>query len=226
MWVHRADDLPSAVLRQKHTPDPHAQYAEIDERNGEKVSFLASKSWEVEKLLDKEERHEELNVELPYEQEQSPVEEVALTVPTTDDPSIPVVTFRMWTLGLLSCIILSVLNQFFWFRTEPLSITAVSAQIAVLPLGRFMAATLPTRKMRFPGTKWEFTLNPGPFNMKEHVLITIFANAGAGSVYAIHIVTIVKIFYKKTLNFMVAFIVVATTQVSSFFSVKWIKLPF
>jgi hypothetical protein len=123
----------------------------------------------------------------------------------------------MWTLGLLSCIVLSVLNQFFWFRTEPLSITAVSAQIAVLPLGRFMAATLPSRQMRFPGTSWRFSLNPGPFNMKEHVLITIFANAGAGSVYAIHIVTVVKIFYKKTLNFAVAFLIVATTQVRFFF---------
>lgn len=115
----------------------------------------------------------------------------------------------MWTLGLLLCIILSVLNQFFWFCIEPLSITAASAQIVVLPLGPFMAATLP--KMRFPGTRWEFTLNPGPFNMKKHVLITIFANAGAGSVYAIHIIN------KKTLNFVVAFIVVATTQVLQLF---------
>ena len=194
-------------------------------RSPENIPFLAKQSWEVEREEEQEgqgkqgkqnyeEEQEEFELELPYEKDQSPIEEVALTVPITDDPSIPVVTFRMWTLGLLSCVVLSVLNQFFWFRTEPLSITAVSAQIAVLPLGRFMAATLPTRKMRFPGTNWEFSLNPGPFNMKEHVLITIFANAGAGSVYAIHIVTVVKIFYKKTLNFAVAFVIVATTQVT------------
>ncbi|MCO5569815.1 hypothetical protein L7F22_023529 [Adiantum nelumboides] len=214
------ESLETSLLRQEDDTDA-GQLAEMDERgvrmdrNDEESPFLASKSWEVETLHEKDEDGE-LKVELPYEQEQSPVEEVALTVPTTDDPYIPVVTFRMWTLGLLSCIILSILNQFFWFRTEPLSITAVSAQIAVLPLGRFMAATLPTRRMRFPGTNWHFTLNPGPFNMKEHVLITIFANAGAGSVYAIHIVTIVKIFYKKTLNFVVAFIVVFTTQILGF----------
>lgn len=49
--------------------------------------------------------------------------------------------------------------------------------------------------------------------MKEHVLITIFANAGAGSVYAIHVVTVVKAFYMKNITFFVSFIVIITTQV-------------
>ncbi|KAL4187975.1 hypothetical protein AMTRI_Chr09g21550 [Amborella trichopoda] len=147
--------------------------------------------------------------------ENSPIEQVALTVPVTDDPSLPVITFRMWFLGCLSCVIISFLNQFFWFRTEPLTITSVSAQIAVVPLGHLMAAVLPTRPF-FKGKRWEFTLNPGPFNVKEHVLITIFANSGAGSVFAIHIVSSVKVFYKETLSFFVAFLVVITTQVMGF----------
>lgn len=144
--------------------------------------------------------------------ENSPVEEVALTVPTTDDPNMPVFTFRMWTLGLLSCIILAFLNQFFSYRTEPLGISAVSAQIASLPLGRLMAAVLPTRKFRVPFTTWEWSMNPGPFNIKEHVLITIFANAGAGGAYAINIVTIVKAFYKRKLTYFVALLITTTTQ--------------
>ncbi|KMT12443.1 hypothetical protein BVRB_5g103720 [Beta vulgaris subsp. vulgaris] len=147
--------------------------------------------------------------------ENSPVKQVAMTVPTIDDPELPVLTFRMWALGTLSCVVLSFLNQFFWYRTEPLSITAISAQIAVVPLGQLMAAKLPSRPF-LRGTRWEFTLNPGPFNIKEHVLITIFANAGAGSVYAIHVVTVVKIFYKKQITFFVSLIVVLTTQVLGF----------
>lgn len=139
-----------------------------------------------------------------------------MTVPTIDDPELPVLTFRMWALGTLSCVVLSFLNQFFWYRTEPLSITAISAQIAVVPLGQLMAAKLPSRPF-LRGTRWEFTLNPGPFNIKEHVLITIFANAGAGSVYAIHVVTVVKIFYKKQITFFVSLIVVLTTQVIFFY---------
>ncbi|KAI3981907.1 hypothetical protein MKX01_041170 [Papaver californicum] len=107
------------------------------------------------------------------EEENSPVKQVALTVPITDD-----------------------LN----YQKEPLSITAISAQIAVVPLGHLMASTI-TNRIFFKGTRYEFTLNPGPFNVKEHVLITIFANSGAGTVYAIHIVSSVKVFLQSTSNF-------------------------
>lgn len=121
----------------------------------------------------------------------------------------------MWTLGTLACALLSFLNQFFWYRREPLSITSISAQIAVVPLGHLMATVI-TNRVFFKGKRWEFTLNPGPFNIKEHVLITIFANSGAGNVYAIHIVSAVKIFYKQNLTFFVSLLVVITTQVLGF----------
>lgn len=153
---------------------------------------------------DEAENGEELN---------SPIEQVALTVPTTDDPSLPVFTFRVRVLGLLSCITLSFLNQFFSYRREPLTITAVSAQIAVLPIGRFMAAALPKRKYWLPWTRFQFCLNPGPFNLKEHVLITIFAGAGATTVTAIHIVNIVKIYHRRNLEIPVGLLIVITSQV-------------
>ncbi|KAG9440098.1 hypothetical protein H6P81_020263 [Aristolochia fimbriata] len=111
------------------------------------------------------------------EDEVSPIEEVRLVVPTTDDTSLPVWTFRMWFLGILSCIVLSFLNQFFSYRREPLSISQVTAQVAALPLGQFMARVLPTTQYKIGSFK--FSLNPGPFNIKEHVLISIFAQAGA-----------------------------------------------
>ncbi|KAL8034730.1 hypothetical protein ABFX02_12G048300 [Erythranthe guttata] len=151
----------------------------------------------------------------PPPEENSPVEQVAMTVPPTDDPTLPVVTFRMWTLGAAACVLLSFLNQFFWYRREPLSITAISAQIAVVPLGHLMAAAL-TRRVFFEGRRWEFCLNPGRFNVKEHVLITIFANSGAANPYSIHIVSAVKIFYKQRLTFWVALGVVLTTQILGF----------
>ena len=111
--------------------------------------------------------------------------------------------------------VLSFLNQFFWYRKEPLSLTSISVQIAVVPLGHLMASTI-TERVFFKGRKLEFTLNPGPFNVKEHVLITIFANSGAGNVFSIYLVNAVKLFYKKELNFMVALVVVITSQVMGF----------
>ncbi|KAF8379767.1 hypothetical protein HHK36_029216 [Tetracentron sinense] len=122
------------------------------------------------------------------ETEYCPVKQVALTVPTTDNPTLPVLTFRTWVLGIVSCVVLSFLNQFFWYRKQPLLVTAISAQIAVVPFGHLMGSTI-TDRVFFKNTRWEFTLNPGPFNVKEHVLITIFANAGAGTVYATHILS-------------------------------------
>ncbi|KAH9756081.1 Oligopeptide transporter 4 [Citrus sinensis] len=152
------------------------------------------------------------------EEEMSPIEQVRLTVPTTDDASLPVWTFRMWFLGLFSCALLSFLNQFFSYRQEPLIITQITVQVATLPIGRFMATLLSQAKFRIPGFgSREFSLNPGPFNMKEHVLITIFANAGSafgsGSAYAVGIVNIIKAFYVKNISFYSAWILIITTQV-------------
>ena len=111
--------------------------------------------------------------------ERYPVEEVALVVPETDDPSTPVMTFRAWTLGLTSCVVLIFLNTFFTYRTQPLTISGILAQILVLPVGRFMASVLPDREISVLGGRLgSFNLNPGPFNIKEHVIITIFANCG------------------------------------------------
>ncbi|KAJ7537760.1 hypothetical protein O6H91_11G021300 [Diphasiastrum complanatum] len=149
--------------------------------------------------------------------DESPVEQVALTVPTTDDPSLQVWTFRMWFLGIISCALLSFLNQFFAYRREPLIITLLSVQIIALPIGQFMAAVLPTRKFRVPLTDWEWSLNPGPFNVKEHVLITIFANAGSafsnGNAYGVGIITITKAFYKRKIGLACSILLVVTTQV-------------
>ncbi|XP_010254620.1 PREDICTED: oligopeptide transporter 4-like isoform X1 [Nelumbo nucifera] len=156
--------------------------------------------------------------EIVDEDELSPIEQVRLTVTNTDDPTLPVWTFRMWFLGLISCALLSFLNQFFAYRTEPLIITQITVQVATLPIGRFMASVLPRTKFRLPGFgSTEFSLNPGPFNMKEHVLISIFANAGSafgsGYAYAVGIVNIIKAFYRKNISFLAGWILVITTQV-------------
>ncbi|XVF44894.1 hypothetical protein PTKIN_Ptkin02bG0160100 [Pterospermum kingtungense] len=148
----------------------------------------------------------------------SPIEEVRLIVTNTDDPTLPVWTFRMWFLGLLSCALLSFLNQFFAYRTEQLVITQITVQVAAFPIGQFMAAVLPRTKFKLPGLgSRKFSLNPGPFNMKEHVLISIFANAGSafgnGFAYAVSIVSIIKAFYGRSISFLAGWLLIITTQV-------------
>ncbi|KAF9202223.1 oligopeptide transporter 4, partial [Podila verticillata] len=57
-----------------------------------------------------------------HEEDNSPIEEVRVTVPNTDDPTIPCNTFRMWFLGLLFTAIISFVNQFFYLRQTTISI--------------------------------------------------------------------------------------------------------
>ncbi|KAM0837750.1 hypothetical protein ACQ4PT_061434 [Festuca glaucescens] len=137
-----------------------------------------------------------------------PIEEVRLIVPITDDPTLPALTFRTWFLGLVSCALQAFCNQFFGYRQNPVYISSLSVQIVVLPLGRLMAACLPPKVVGLEGTRWSFCLNPGPFNLKEHVLITIFAN----SVYAVGIITIVKAFYRRDIHPLAAMLLTQTTQ--------------
>ncbi|XBH90197.1 hypothetical protein VPH35_081930 [Triticum aestivum] len=141
-----------------------------------------------------------------------PIEEVRNTVPITDDPSEPSLTIRTWVLGMSSCMLLAFVNEFFMYRSNQLSIGTVLVQIATLPIGRFMASALPAKLIRVPLIGWSFSLNPGPFSLKEHCLITIFAGAGASGVYAMNIIAIVKVFYKRQINPYAAMLLAQTTQ--------------
>ncbi|GLT62165.1 hypothetical protein SLA2020_348220 [Shorea laevis] len=159
----------------------------------------------------------EKHIPLADEEELSPIEEVRLTVANTDDPSLPIWTFRMWFLGLTSCALLSFLNQFFAYRTEPSHNPnhRPSRQPPHRPLHGLLS---PGDKVPVTGLGSRmFSLNPGPFNMKEHVLITIFANAGSafgsGSAYAVGIVTIIKAFYHRKISFIAGWLLITTTQV-------------
>ncbi|XVE87615.1 hypothetical protein DITRI_Ditri19aG0002000 [Diplodiscus trichospermus] len=156
------------------------------------------------------------NTEIPEnsadEVNDSPIDQVRLTVPIRDDPTLPCLTFRTWALGITSCAVLAFLNQFFHYRQNSLHLSSVTAQIVVLPLEKLMAAYLPHKSLRIPSTKWSFSVNPGPFSLKENVLITIFANTGSTNVYAVNIISIVKAFYHGEIHPLAVMLLAQTTQ--------------
>ncbi|KAL2512593.1 Oligopeptide transporter 2 [Abeliophyllum distichum] len=88
-------------------------------------------------------------------------------------------TFRVMFLGSISCVALSILNKYFLFQTTQCIMAMVSALVILYPLGHIMAKVLPKRKVYFPILRLEFSLNPGPFDVREYALISIFANTGA-----------------------------------------------
>ncbi|KAG0221271.1 hypothetical protein BGW42_007946, partial [Actinomortierella wolfii] len=135
------------------------------------------------------------------EEENSPIPEVAAVVSNKDDPSLPVMTFRYFVISIFFSACLSFMNMFFWFRSKPMMLSSLVAQLLAFPIGKFMARVLP----RGP-------LNPGPFNYKEHVLISLTANVAYQPAYAIDVTVIQKVWYKQDFGFLANLLLVFCTQ--------------
>ncbi|KAK9284495.1 hypothetical protein L1049_023668 [Liquidambar formosana] len=75
-----------------------------------------------------------------------------------------------------------------------------------------MERMLPKKFVRVPGTKWIISMNPGPFNQKEHALISVFANTGNILPQAVEIIIVLKTYYHKKINLMVAMMIALSTQ--------------
>ncbi|KAF8885196.1 OPT oligopeptide transporter [Infundibulicybe gibba] len=143
-------------------------------------------------------------------EDDSPYPEVRSAVANTDDPDIPSSTLRSWTLGLIWAIIIPGLNQFFFFRYPSVIVTGIVAQLLSFPLGKAWAKFFPNIKIL------GLSLNPGPFTIKEHVLVTIMASVGAGSAYATDIVAVQRVYYNQNYNFSYQWMVVMSTQLIGF----------
>ncbi|KAF9388683.1 hypothetical protein CPB97_000628 [Podila verticillata] len=148
------------------------------------------------------------------EEDDSPIEEVRVSVPNTDDPTMPYNTFRMWFLGLFWTCIISFVNQFFYLRQTQISIGYSVVALLSLPMGHFMARVLPTHQFNLGG--WRFSLNPGPFSIKEHVLIGTMVACNSGTAYAVDIVILQKLWYNSEKPFIAGMFLVLTTQITGF----------
>ncbi|KAG6902143.1 hypothetical protein C0995_003900 [Termitomyces sp. Mi166 len=111
-------------------------------------------------------------------EDDSPYPEVRSAVANTDDPDIPVSTIRSWFLGICCAI--------------PIPVVAL---LITFPVGRAWARVIPN------WTIFGVHLNPGPFSIKEHVLITIMATVGYQSAYATDVVAVQRVYYNQVFNF-------------------------
>ncbi|CAF1304823.1 unnamed protein product [Didymodactylos carnosus] len=142
--------------------------------------------------------------------ERSPYEIVAKNVPIISDDQMPYLTFRTIVLGLLFTIIMAIMNTTFSFRRFPLNVDVVVFQLISLPIGRIMASLLPKRPIKI--LKWSFSLNPGPFTIKEHALISAMVAANTGTSYAIFQITAVDNFNKQPLSITNGLFLVITSS--------------
>ncbi|KAG9002079.1 hypothetical protein FRB93_011852 [Tulasnella sp. JGI-2019a] len=143
-------------------------------------------------------------------EDDSPYPEVRSAVANTDDINMPVGTLRAWIIGLMWAILIPGLNQFFFFRYPSMTIAPLVAQLLSFPLGRALDAVTPN------WTIFGVELNPGPFSIKEHVLITIIASVGSGSAYATDVIAVQRVFYNQQWSFSYQWLLTMSTQLIGF----------
>lgn len=85
--------------------------------------------------------------------------------------SEPILTFRFWVLSTFWVLVGCALSTFYFFKPYYNSITSYAVQLLSWGMGDAMARYLPTRQFSFFGWKW--SMNPGPWNAKEHALIVV-----------------------------------------------------
>ncbi|KAK3308463.1 OPT oligopeptide transporter protein-domain-containing protein [Chaetomium strumarium] len=138
------------------------------------------------------EKHEQLIEEMKIQAalitNNSPYAEVRAVVDNHDDPTLPVSTIRAWAMGIFFSCCISFVNSFFDVRMPSIVVISTVPQLLAYPLGRFLDRVLPDVGFTLFGVR--HSLNPGPFNKKEHMLITIMSNVAKSVPYTNYIIWI------------------------------------
>lgn len=113
--------------------------------------------------------------------EDSPYEEVRAAVRNTDGGEVAC-TVRAWILGMIFVTLGSGLNMLLSMRSPMVNFPALVVVLLVYPVGSLWAKIMPTRVFKTFGQEW--TLNTGPFTIKEHVVVTIMSNVSISYAYS------------------------------------------
>ena len=127
---------------------------------------------------------------------QSEFLEVRAAVDLEDNVNMPAETFRAYTIGILFTLLGAIASNITSLREQPLVVSASIVQLVSLPVGRLWAKLMPDKTLTMG--KYSLRLNPGPFTIKEHTLITVMANVGVGyPPYAVDLVLVQIAKYSK-----------------------------
>ncbi|PCH33359.1 OPT oligopeptide transporter [Wolfiporia cocos MD-104 SS10] len=156
--------------------------------------------------------------ELTEEEEDSPYPEVRASVSNIDDTEMPALTIRMWFVGLILTFIAAAANMFFYMRQPAPDISTTLIVLVSHPIGKFLARVMPIRTFRVPRFLGggEFSLNPGPWNIKEHALVYMMANVATGTPYAIQATISIDVSYGLKLGYWFNTVLILATQLTGF----------
>lgn len=120
-----------------------------------------------------------------------------------DDPTLPTITFRYFALAVFFVVPGAFLSQMSHFRTTQAPYSIFFVQIACHYAGHFLADVLPAWQIKLP-FGYSFNLNPAPWSIKEHVLVTLTAASGATYNLAYTPISMAELFYDTKINAGVA----------------------
>lgn len=143
-----------------------------------------------------------------------PMHLVSKAVPEDDDPTLPALTWRAIAIGSFFCVMGAAISQLFFYKSNSPSFSSYFVILVSLPIGKWLARKLPDVAVQVG--PWSFELNPGPFSIKEHVLVAVIASSGATSAYASDIINIQELFYHQHMNWLSSLTLLLTTQVLGF----------
>lgn len=120
-----------------------------------------------------------------------------------DDTTLPTITFRYFVLSIFFVVPGAFLSQMSHFRTTQAPYSIFFVQIACHYAGHFLADYLPGWQVRLP-FGYGFNLNPAPWSIKEHVLVTLTAASGATYNLAYTPISMAELFYGTKIDAGVA----------------------
>ncbi len=91
-----------------------------------------------------------------------------------------------------------------------MTINTLAIQVAVLPFGKAFAYFLPRTRFNTFGYVW--TLNPGPFNVKEHTVIIAMANMTWTTSYVLSVFLVQQVNYGQQLSYSYKILLGLSTQ--------------
>ncbi|KAG5981536.1 hypothetical protein E4U55_002840 [Claviceps digitariae] len=139
----------------------------------------------------------------------SPYPEVRAAVRNYDE-YLPCNTVRAWTIGLLLVVLGASMNTLFSLRQPSIAIGPLVAQIIAWPMGHAWARFMPSKTFTTFGLRW--SLNPGPFNIKEHSIIGVMASVSFSVAYSTDIILAQLIFYKQNFGILFQLLLTISTQ--------------
>ncbi|KAM0742629.1 hypothetical protein ACQRIT_002806 [Beauveria bassiana] len=128
------------------------------------------------------------------------------TIHLQDDTTLSAITFRSMLIGLGLSVFGGVLSGIFFFKPQPVAIPAVFIAVVAFLLGEGMARLIPRR-----GALGRL-LNPGPFNVKEHLAITVMANAASTSALGLEIIAAERLYYNRRVHGALTFFMLMSSQ--------------